>query len=315
MINTVLEIQTGSHLYGTATEKSDRDFSGVFIAPEEYYFGLKDIDEVDLSIVSKLESGKNDSDAVDRKFYELRNFLKLAMNNNPNIIEHLFVNKENIVSINYYGEELLKNAHLFPNKSAYKKFLGYASSQKHKMIIKEQNYTELSDALQFFEHQMPHNSLKLLVEYREELVKAEIGSEKEHHFLIGDLNFLKSATTKKVYSMLKDRMSKISNRYELVTKYGYDTKFASHLIRLLIEGYDLLMYGDLSFPLQSKDLILSIKSGAYTVNEIMKMSEYYEGELTAAFGVSTLPESPDFEKINKLAIRLGKMNICIGNDI
>ncbi len=38
--NKILEIKTGSFLYGTNTENSDEDFCGVFIPPINYYFGL-----------------------------------------------------------------------------------------------------------------------------------------------------------------------------------------------------------------------------------------------------------------------------------
>ena len=49
----VLEYKVGSHLYGTNTPASDVDYSGVFVAPEEYYLGLDSVEEVDLSVVSK----------------------------------------------------------------------------------------------------------------------------------------------------------------------------------------------------------------------------------------------------------------------
>ena len=89
--NRILELKVGSHLYGTSTPESDIDFCGVFVAPKELYLGLQRVEEVDLSIISKKENGRNDKDAIDRKFYELRKYIKLAAENNPNIIEQLFV--------------------------------------------------------------------------------------------------------------------------------------------------------------------------------------------------------------------------------
>jgi len=52
--NCILEIVTGSQLYGTATPESDEDFIGIFMPPKEYILGLKSVAEVDLSVVSKM---------------------------------------------------------------------------------------------------------------------------------------------------------------------------------------------------------------------------------------------------------------------
>jgi len=56
--NKILEIVTGSHLYGTATETSDKDFVGVFLPDVPHILGFKTVEEVDSSIVDKNEEGK-----------------------------------------------------------------------------------------------------------------------------------------------------------------------------------------------------------------------------------------------------------------
>ena len=89
----ILETKVGSHLYGSNTEDSDVDFCGIFIPPKEYYLGFHSIKEIDLSVIDKLDTGKNSKDAVDRKLYELRHFCQLALQGNPNIIEVLFSNE------------------------------------------------------------------------------------------------------------------------------------------------------------------------------------------------------------------------------
>jgi predicted nucleotidyltransferase len=87
----VLECEIGSFVYGTNVETSDHDYCGIIVLPKEYYLGLDKLDEIDLSIVSKLESGKNDSDAVDRKFYNINKYISLAMDNNPNLLAESFL--------------------------------------------------------------------------------------------------------------------------------------------------------------------------------------------------------------------------------
>ena len=139
--NKILEMVTGSWLYGTANPKtSDKDYVGIFIPSIEYILGFKTIEEVDFSIVAKNSEGKNTEKALDRKLYAIKKFVCLATANNPNIIEMLFPEPENIVFINDVGKELLAIRHLFPWKGCKQRFIGYAVSQKHKAIVKKDNY-------------------------------------------------------------------------------------------------------------------------------------------------------------------------------
>ena len=78
MEHKILKIRTGSHLYGTNTPESDEDFSGIFIDSEDYYFGIKkrENDELDFSVESKDERGKNTSEAEDYKLYEIKKLVE-----------------------------------------------------------------------------------------------------------------------------------------------------------------------------------------------------------------------------------------------
>jgi len=295
--NKILKIRVGSHLYGTNTPDSDEDFSGIFIADEDCYFGLKSIGELDLSTEAKNEKGKNTTDAIDYKLYEIRKLATLALSNNPNIIEHLFVNEENIVFSNSDGRLLLFNAFMFPNKGAYDKFIGYANSQKHKMIIKLDNFEQLSAAFEFFKKQDPNEYIFIFKDNPE--IK-NFFTEKGSHFIIGDLNFQKHMMVKKVVNIIKERLSKITNRNELVLKHGYDTKFASHLIRLLSEGETLLKTGKLEFPLHNAEFILDVKNGKYELAELLSIADDYEKSLKTAYDDSYLPEEPRFDEVNGL---------------
>lgn len=301
--NKILKIRVGSHLYGTNTEQSDEDFSGIFIADDDYYFGMKSIGELDLSKKSKREDGKNTSDAIDYKLYEIRNFTTLASKNNPNIIEHLFVNANNILFSNTYGNMLLRNADLFPNKIAYDTFIGYAKSQRHKMIIKLENFEQLFAAKEFFSMQDPN---EYIVMFRDDKKVKNFFTKMAHHFLIGDLNFQKHMMVKKVLSAIKERLSKITNRNELVLKHGYDTKFASHLIRLLSEGETLLKTGSIEFPLPNAQFLLDIKHGRYTLTEILNIADDLELKLADVKKQSSLPDKPRYEEINNLTKQITK---------
>lgn len=311
--NKILEIVTGSHLYGTNTPTSDMDYVGLFIAPEQYYLGLSSVSEVDLSIISKHENGKNDSDAVDRKFYELRKFMKLAMENSPNILEILF--SPSAIFSNLYGQALLDKADIFPWKGCAQKFLGYAFSQKHKMLIKTDNHKNFKAFDQWLDENVinPRENDKTESKFFSNQLLAELRDKKltfikfhEHHALVGDINISLTDKLSKVHTKVKDRLSKVGNREELYTKYGFDTKFGMHLVRLMLEGKELLETGRIEFPLKDREMLLDIRNGKWNREDIIKFSEEMEKEIEVLKTTSKLPSEPRYKKVESLLISLVK---------
>ncbi len=298
--NKILEIKVGSHLYGTNTPKSDEDFSGVFLPTKEFIFGFRKVEEVNLSITDKDEAGKNTEHAVDRKLYEFRKFVKLALDNNPNIIEQVFVNEANIVYINEVGRALLAKRHRFPHKGLLQKFKGYAFSQKHKMVIRSDKFHQLDNALKYLKDYAKPK--ELLIEFKDK--RLPFITFNKDYCVIGDLNLQKGIYVKKALNMIEERISKVGNRKNLITKYGFDTKFASNLIRLLIEGNELMSTGEIIFPLSSKDLLLDIKQGKWTIKEVLDYAEQLESEMESVAKKSDLPNKPRFDEIEKFTIEL-----------
>lgn len=310
--NKILEIITGSFLYGTSTSESDKDYYGIFMPSIEYVLGFRRCEEVDFSIIEKDETGKNTKNALDRKFYEFRKFIKLAMECNPNIIEILFVNKENTIFINEVGKELVDMRHVFPYKGLKAKFLGYAFSQKHKMVIKKDHYFDLISARDYinkFDDDM--YLMQLAVVSHPNFIKSTYDDKQNIKFVvIGDLNITPSKTIKSTKLILDNRINAVGNREELLLKYGFDTKFASHLVRLMLEGIELLKTGELIFPLKEASMILDIKNGKWVIDKVLKFSEDLEKEIESLAISSKLPDKPNIEKLEEFTIKKLKEVIC-----
>ena len=273
--NKILEIVSGSNLYGTNTPTSDEDFTGIFIAPINYYFGMKTVNEVDDSLVSKNEAGKNNSDAIDKKYYEIREFFKLAFNNNPNILELLFTNNETLSSSTW--QTIKNNAGYFLDSNMVKnRFKGYAFSQKKKMIVKLENYDVLKEAYDILNNE----NVKFLVESEKFKEKFEFRNNKESkEFKVADIFIPKNISVKRGKEILGERLGRVGNRQELILKYGYDVKFGSHLIRILLEGIELLETQKLQFPLSYASTIKEIKDGKWGLQKVLDYSEVLENRI------------------------------------
>jgi len=118
----IFKILAGSRMYGTHNENSDYDYRGIFMPEYNSYFKFKQKDII--------ESNSNGMDVV---FYSIRKFVKLAMANNPNIIECLYAPEENILEISPAGEALMEMKFRLLNKRYIRDhFLGYSISEQRK---------------------------------------------------------------------------------------------------------------------------------------------------------------------------------------
>jgi hypothetical protein len=74
------------------------------------------------------------------------------------------------------------------------------------------------------------------------------------------------------------------NRPELVEKYGYDTKFAHHALRLGYQGIELLRDGDLVLPIREPELTVlrDIRVGEINFKDCIALIEATEAELERA---------------------------------
>ena len=93
---------------------------------------------------------------------------------------------------------------------------------------------------------------------------------------------------------------KHGQRPELEALYGYDTKMAMHMIRLLQEGIELMKTGRLTFPRPEKELLLQIRKGEWTLNKVELYFAELEAELRATELISPLRKNIDRAKVSSI---------------
>ncbi len=89
-------------------------------------------------------------------------------------------------------------------------------------------------------------------------------------------------------------------RAELERKYGFDTKHATHLKRLLHMAREILERGEVVVHRPDAEELRAIRNGVWTYEQIVEFAEKEDEALTEIAKNSKLPKSPPFEKINKL---------------
>lgn len=116
-----------------------------------------------------------------------------------------------------------------------------------------------------------------------------------------------------VSAVLKDFSVHIGHRNQKKDDYHLN-KHAMHLVRLYLMCFDILEnHKIVTYRGKDLDLLLSIKDGAYQMEdgnykpEFYKMIDDYEAKLKELAKKSTLPEVPDVAKIEQLTMKIKEL--------
>lgn len=93
----------------------------------------------------------------------------------------------------------------------------------------------------------------------------------------------------------------IGKRKQIVDKYGYDLKYASHLIRLILQCEQILIEEDLDLVRNSQTL-KAIRNGEWSKERVLDFYYAKEAEVEGSILRSTLRAKPDENQIKNLLI-------------
>lgn len=105
----------------------------------------------------------------------------------------------------------------------------------------------------------------------------------------------------------RQRLTGPGGRPELVARYGYDTKYASHALRLAYQGLEIVRDARLTLPMPpaSRDHVLLVKSGGVpALSSVLADIARIETEIEArlADGRTPLPEEADRAAIDAWSV-------------
>ncbi|MEV5334685.1 nucleotidyltransferase domain-containing protein [Streptomyces werraensis] len=119
--HTIYACVMGSRAFGLATEASDTDLRGVFLAPTPLFWGF---DKPPTHV---------EGPAEEQFSWELERFCELALRGNPNILECL--HSPLVEYADATGHELLALRDAFLSRRVHETFVGYAHGQRRKLDV------------------------------------------------------------------------------------------------------------------------------------------------------------------------------------
>lgn len=295
----ILLALAGSRSYGTHRPDSDYDYRGVIIPPSEYMKGFLYTFEQKEGIEGY---GK------DSVGYDLRKFMKLASDCNPNIIETLFVDDSLLVVNTKYGKKLRQHKDLFLSKKAKHTFSGYAFAQlkrikQHKAWWDKEANGEIPpkpERKDFGLEPKPRyakDQLNNLISAPTEMLHPE-----HLDYIIAERKYFEQK--KKYYSWKTWKENRNPERYKLEAEFNFDLKHAVHLVRLMTMCKEILTEGIVRVTRPDKDFLLSIRNGEKDYDWLINWAEEKEALLNELYETSTLQHKADVKKINDLCVEL-----------
>lgn len=160
--HTIYSCVMGSRAFGLATEGSDTDRRGVYLAPTPLFWRF---DKPPAHV---------DGPAEEQFSWELERFCELALRNNPNILECL--HSPVVEHADAIGRELLALRGAFLSRQAHTTFVRYAEGQRRKLDADVRQY-----GAPRWKHAM--HLLRLLTSCRDLLrsgeLRVDVGEERE----------------------------------------------------------------------------------------------------------------------------------------
>lgn len=321
--STILVVSAGSRAYGLNRPDSDYDLRGLMIPPKDYYLGfLKSMEQAEM----KVDGGEGTLYAVPR-------FFQLAADCNPNIIEILW--SEVFFSNDDFMDLLFRYREAFLSKKARYTFSGYAMAQLKRihthrkwLLDPPKKKPERED------FQLPKTSLlsRDILGAIEALTKKQTVGEQVRAGIVASAV---TASGRQTEEMPVDQLAvdasfpaHVMNIYQrerayhnamqqwqqyetwkgnrnqaraaMEARFGYDTKHAMHLVRLMRMCGEILEGKGVIVRRPDADELMAVRDGQWSYDQLMEFAATQDELMGKLYETSTLPREPDRPYLHQL---------------
>jgi predicted nucleotidyltransferase len=294
--NTCYLTRMGSVAYGVSSNNSDLDIYGVCIPPRDYIFPQNYIDGFDKKNLKFenwvqhhiLDKSANAGKGAEYDFsiHNITHYFNLVMDNNPHVLDSLFVRREHIIHITRMWQVVRDNRKMFLHKGVVHRMRGYAYNQ----LASARNCVEYVQEIREFEelHNIPHTTTYEQV--------ANTPNNIDVIFKLSDPDY-------SLYLSMWERGFNKTKRFESQKIHNTDVKFLYHVFRLVDEAEFILNHFDLDLQEPSRVAKMkAIRAGELTYDQIAREFSEAESRLLGLYNSSKLPKEPDRKAIRNILL-------------
>ncbi len=286
-------VLSGSLGYGTNNENSDIDLRGALLENKKYIYGL---DKFEQFIETE----------TDTVIYGLQKFVKLCCESNPNVIELLGVDDDCVVIMDDVGKYMRENHDMFLSKKVIKTFGNFATAQLRRMQNAICHDTlEDADRLKHIKNsldsQMEHFK-RNYTKFGDNAIEIVVNEKSNELCFNVDLKEYPIQDFVSIYGEMSNTLKNYNKLNKRNTKKddAHIYKHAMHLVRILITGTDILNgKGVITKRVDEHDLLMDIRNGHYSYEEIFRIAEDFDKLFQDAAKNTKLQDEPDMYVIKK----------------
>ncbi len=302
--NIILLGLGGSHAYGTNVPGSDIDIRGIALNTKEEILGSANFEQVV-------------NEATDTTIYSIKKIISLLTSCNPNTVELLGLKPEHYLYLSSVGQELLNNKKLFLSKRAKYSFGGYAFAQLRRLDNKAARTIDQAAREQHILNSITAATYAWPDKYgcfkTGESIKLYLNDSNQDDmdkeiFMDIHLTGYPLRDYKNMWADMKNIVSdydKIGHRNQNAIERGKLGKHMMHLVRLYLMCIDILEKEEIN-TYRENDIpfLMDVRNGKFLDTESQPLAEFYEmvneyeKRLEYAVENTSLPDKPDYDKIN-----------------
>ena len=292
----------GSHLYGTSTPQSDRDYKGVHLPSGEGIVLQRPENVIDESIICKDASDKNTGEAIDHQSYSLAKFCRMLALGDGVATEILFAPDECIVEASPEWPIIREQARGLLNREVTG-FTGYCKQQAAKYGIKGSRMEAVENLVVLLDAAVRKHGPKARLEVIERelnefvartemaslpIINTAHGVPMTHIECCDRKMAMRSqiGEAARVYTAVWNNYGKRARAAK--DNEGVDWKAVSHAVRVARQAHELLLTGAITFPRPDAENLLAIKLGKIPYKEVQPILERLVDDLDTI--ESALPE-------------------------
>jgi hypothetical protein len=327
----IVNMQFGSHVYGTNLPTSDQDFKGIFI-PSSYDLIMQQAAQHIQKNTKLDKNSKNSADDVDEELFSVQRYLKLLAEGQTVALDMLFAPEKFYRPLSdgdhsHYIWRLIQSNKGKLIHSGTSSFVGYCKTQAAKYglkggrvsalryildILTIADYSKLSDfedkvRKHVTEYEAPSDGNEPLITIVN--IRAPNGMA-EPHLCVANRKVPFSASFKYAREIYQKILDKYGERALLAEKNeNIDHKALMHAVRVAGEAKELLLTGNITFPRPNADLLLKIRKGELPYKEVEALIENGLVEVEAAKEKSLLPKQACQDMIDEIVYEAHVMSI------
>lgn len=312
--NTILLTLGGSLAYGTNIDTkdhiSDIDLRGI---------RTNSLQEI---LTMECDDKPYENKDLDVVIFPLKQMVTLLAKCNPNTIELLGTKEEHLFLLTKEGKMLRDNKDIFLSQMAGHSFGGYATAQLRRLenALARDEYPQAKKEehiLKSMQTKLAMLQDRLCVEngnkfdlYIADSQKAGFDKEVYMNVNLKDVPFRDFKDVYAELGQIVKGFDKLNHRNSKKDELHL-LKHAMHLIRLLKMGSEILRGDGINtYREKDRELLLEIRNGKYSYDEIFEMTNVFEEEFLYAKKHSVLPVSVDYKKVNELTMEINKITLA-----